>query len=186
MLNKIDNSILLSFRAAGNTSVPIGPAWLVDFMQDVSSLGSVTVVIIITVLTSGLLILKREYRSLKVILIAVIAGGTIDLLMKVVISRQRPQLVTHLAPIDSFSFPSGHSAMSAIIYLSLLSIIFTLDLKRSIKIYFLFSAVILIFLVGISRIYLGVHYPSDVLGGWMLGLSWSSISNLLVQKSKYP
>ena len=184
MLNKIDNSILLSFRNSGNTSIPIGPDWLFDFMQDVSSLGSVTVVIIITMLTSGFLIIKREYGSLKVILIAVIAGGTTDLLMKVIVSRQRPQVVTHLAAVDTFSFPSGHSVMSAVIYLSLLSIVFSLNLKRSIKIYFLYSALILIFLVGISRIYLGVHYPTDVLGGWALGLSWCSVSAMLVQKLK--
>lgn len=183
-LNNIDNSILLTLRNSGNTSIPIGPAWLLDFMRDISALGGVTVVVLITILTSGFLIIKREYGSLKVILLAVIAGGIFELLLKEIFARPRPQIVSHLVTVDSLSYPSGHSVMSVIIYLSLITIIFGLNINKKIKIYFLYSAIFLILLIGISRIYLGVHYPSDVLGGWALGLAWSSISILLVQKFK--
>jgi undecaprenyl-diphosphatase len=183
-INFLDNSILLSFRNARNTSIPAGPEWLLSFMLDVSALGSATIVFLVTILTSGLLILKNKYSSLRVILFAFIGGGIIELLMKEIFSRQRPQIVLHFVNVNSLSYPSGHSAMSAIIYISLIFIIFTLDIKTSIKIYFLYSAVFLILIIGISRIYLGVHYPSDVLGGWALGLIWSSISVILARNFK--
>jgi undecaprenyl-diphosphatase len=183
-INFLDNSILLSFRNARNTSIPAGPEWLLSFMLDVSALGSATIVLLVTILTSGLLILKNKYSSLRVILFAFIGGGIIELLMKEIFSRQRPQIVLHFVNVNSLSYPSGHSAMSAIIYISLIFIIFTLDIKTSIKIYFLYSAVFLILIIGISRIYLGVHYPSDVLGGWALGLIWSSISVILARNFK--
>ncbi|MGD1005621.1 MAG: phosphatase PAP2 family protein [Ignavibacteriaceae bacterium] len=183
-INYIDNAILLSLRNTNNHSIPIGPGWLLNFMRDVSALGSVTIVVLITILTSGFLILKKEYPSLRVVLFASISGGIIELLMKGIFSRPRPHIVPHLVNVDSLSYPSGHSAISAIIYLSLIFIIFTLDIKRSIKISFLYSAIFLILLIGISRIYLGVHYPSDVLGGWALGLIWSSISVILAHNFK--
>lgn len=178
----IDNLILLSFRKAANTSIPIGPDWLLDFMRDISALGSVTVVIVITVLASGFLIIKKRYQILNILLSAVLGGGLFDLLLKEVFYRPRPQVVPHLVNVDSLSYPSGHSVMSAAVYLTLALILLNLDIKRNIKIYFLYSAIFLILIIGISRIYLGVHYPSDVLGGWDLGLFWSSASVIFLRK----
>jgi undecaprenyl-diphosphatase len=153
-------------------------------MVDISALGSITIVVLVTILASGFLIIRKEYRQVRIILFAAISGGIIELLIKEILSRQRPRIVPHLVNVDSLSFPSGHSVMSAIIYLSLISIIFSLDIKRSIKIYFLYSAILLILIIGFSRVYLGVHYPSDVLGGWALGLIWSSLSVILARNFK--
>ncbi|MGA7722955.1 MAG: phosphatase PAP2 family protein [Ignavibacteriaceae bacterium] len=180
----IDNSILLLLRNTENTSIPVGPGWLLNFMKYITALGSIPVVILITIFTSGLLILKKEYRSLKLILFAATGGGVIELLMKEIFSRPRPQIVPHLVSVDSLSYPSGHSAITSIILLSLVLIIYNSEIKESIKLYFLYSGILLIFIIGISRIYLGVHYPSDVLGGWSLGLIWSSISAILAYKVK--
>jgi len=180
----IDNSILLLLRNTENTSIPVGPGWLLNFMKYITALGSIPVVILITIFTSGLLILKKEYRSLKLILFAATGGGVIELLMKEIFSRPRPQIVPHLVSVDSLSYPSGHSAITSIILLSLVLIIYNSEIKGSIKLYFLYSVILLIFIIGISRIYLGVHYPSDVLGGWSLGLIWSSISAILAYKVK--
>ena len=153
-------------------------------MQDVTALGSVTVVVLITLLASGFVIIKKDSISLKFILISIIGGGLLELLMKGIFSRPRPAAVTHLVYADTLSFPSGHSAISSVVYLSLVYIIFNLDIKRNIKLYFLYSAVILILLVGFSRIYLGVHFPTDVIGGWALGLSWISISLIITNHLK--
>jgi undecaprenyl-diphosphatase len=178
----IDNLILLSFRNAANTSIPIGPYWLLDFMRDVSALGSVSVAIVITVIASGFLIIKKGYKTLNILLSAVLGGGMFDLLLKEVFTRPRPRVVPHLVNVDSLSYPSGHSVMSAAIYLTLALILINLDIKRNIKMFFLYSAIFLILIIGISRIYLGVHYPSDVLGGWDLGLIWSSFSVMFLRK----
>jgi undecaprenyl-diphosphatase len=180
----IDNSILLLLRNTGNASIPVGPGWFLDFMQDISSLGSVTAVILITVLISGLLIIKKEYITLNSLLTTIIGGGLIELLMKEIFSRPRPQIIPHLVTVYSFSFPSGHSAISTIVYLALAFLIFKFEIKRSIKLYFLISAVFLILLIGFSRVYLGVHYPTDVLGGWTLGLTWISSRLLFSNKFK--
>ena len=180
----IDNFVLLSFRNSGNTSIPIGPGWLLYFMQGVSAMGSVPVVAGITILTSGILILKKKYISLRLILFAAIGGAIVELLMKEFFSRPRPWIVPHLVSVESLSYPSGHSAMSAIIYLSLVFLILPFEVKRSIKLFILYSALFLILLIGISRIYLGVHYPSDVLSGWALGLFWCSTSYIFAQNFK--
>lgn len=179
----IDNSVLLLLRNTGNSSIPVGPGWFLDFIQDISSFGSVTAVILITILTSGLLIIKKEYVLLNSFLTTIIGGGLIELLMKEIFSRPRPQIVSHLVNVDTYSFPSGHSAISTIVYLALAFLIFKFEIKRSIKLYFLSSAIFLILLIGFSRIYLGVHFPSDVLGGWALGLTW--ISSRLMFSNKF-
>jgi undecaprenyl-diphosphatase len=153
-------------------------------MQGVSAMGSVPVVAVITILTSGILILKKKYISLRLILFAAIGGGIVELLMKGFFSRPRPRIVPHLVSVDSLSYPSGHSAMSAIIYSSLVFLIFSLKVKRSLKLCILYSAIFLILIIGISRIYLGVHYPSDVLSGWALGLFWSSTGFILAHNFK--
>jgi undecaprenyl-diphosphatase len=175
-LGYIDSSILLWFRNSANPSIPIGPVWLLDFMMDITALGSVTIIFIVTIIASGLFIIKKEYLFLRFILLSVIGGGIIDLILKLVFARPRPQIVPHLVSVDSLSYPSGHSVMSMMVYISLIFIIFYLDINKNIKLFLLYSAVVLIFLIGISRMYLGVHYPSDILGGWSLGLIWCSIS----------
>ncbi len=178
----IDDLILLSFRQNGNTSIPVGPAWLMDFMTDISSLGSVSIIVAVTLFVSGCMIVKKNFNLLWIILFAAIGGGLLDLLLKYLFARPRPEIVPHLVNVESWSFPSGHSVMSAVIYLSLAVIFIPVDMDRSIKKYILTSAVIISFLIGVSRIYLGVHYPSDVLAGWMLGTAWCCISMLLAER----
>jgi undecaprenyl-diphosphatase len=182
--DNIDKFILLSLRETNNTAVPIGPDWLLIFMKDVSSIGSVSILTLLTLLISGYLIIDKKLKLFRLILFAVLGGCFVELLIKSIFSRQRPEIVPHLIEVNSWSFPSGHSVMSAAVFLSLTAIIFQFNIKQSAKIYFLVFAIILVLLVGISRIYLGVHYPSDVAGGWALGLVWSSLTALLAHSHK--
>jgi len=171
-----DKSILLSFRQSGDNSIPAGPVWLLDFMTDISFLGSVTVIILITLFVSVFFIIKKNLTLLWVILFAAIGGGALDLILKEIFARPRPEVVPHLVNASTWSFPSGHSVMSAVVYISLAVIFIPANLNNRLKKYILTSAIILSLLIGISRIYLGVHYPTDVLGGWILGAIWSCIS----------
>lgn len=169
-----DMQILKSFRYPGNLARPIGPGWLFEVMRDITSLGGTTVVSLITFFVIGYFILQKQYSMLFLVLAAVIGGVVIDLELKELFGRIRPQIIPSLIPEKSFGFPSGHSMMSTIIYLSLASLIARLQVRRRDKIYIISVAVFLSFMIGISRIYLGVHYPTDVLGGWSLGLAWAA------------
>ena len=182
LTKSFDDTILLSMRQTENASIPVGPAWLKNFMIDISSLGSVSIIVLIVVFVSGFLIIKRDFKLLRVILFAAIGGGIIDLLLKILFTRPRPEIVPHFVNAEFWSFPSGHSIMSSVVYLSLAAIFIPVKMNENIKKYFLIFAVVITLLVGLSRIYLGVHYPTDVLAGWLLGTAWSCISILLADK----
>jgi undecaprenyl-diphosphatase len=167
--------ILKSFRYPGNLARPIGPPWLFEVMRDVTSLGGSTIVFLITIFVIGYFLLQKQYGMLFLVLAAVIGGAVIDLELKELFSRIRPQIIPNLIPEKSFGFPSGHSMMSTIIYLSLASLIARLQVRWRDKIYIISVAIFLSFMIGISRLYLGVHYPTDVLGGWSLGLAWAAL-----------
>ena len=169
-----DMQILKSLRSPDNLARPIGPDWIFEVMRDITSLGGSTIVFLITFFVVGYFILQKQYSMLFLVLAAVIGGAVIDLMLKELFGRIRPQIVPNLIPVKSFGFPSGHSMMSTIKYLSLASILARLQARRRDKIYIISVAVFLSFMIGISRIYLGVHYPTDVLGGWSLGLAWAA------------
>lgn len=175
ILQKYDYSILLLFRKQGEISSPIGPVWVTEMLRDITSLGSETVLTILVVIIAIFLILRKEYRTLYLILLVASGGFLVDLLLKYSFARERPDIVLHLTYVSSKSFPSGHSMMSAAIYLSLATIIARTQKNLTIRIYLITIAAILAFLIGISRVYLGVHYPSDVLAGWIAGSTWAAV-----------
>jgi undecaprenyl-diphosphatase len=109
------------------------------------------------------------------VLAAVGGGQLVSTLLKLGIDRPRPDLVPHLMLETSRSFPSGHAMMSAVTYLTLGSLLARIVKERRLKIFFLTVAVLLTFVVGVSRVYLGVHWPSDVLAGWCAGFAWAMI-----------
>ena len=109
------------------------------------------------------------------VLIATSGGLVLSLILKAAFSRPRPSIVPHLSYVHTSSFPSGHSIMSAVVYLTLGALLTQLVGKVQLKFYFLFVAAALSFLVGLSRTYMGVHYPTDVLAGWTVGLVWATL-----------
>jgi undecaprenyl-diphosphatase len=170
-----DVQILRLLRTTGNIARPIGPKWLFEAMRDITSLGGATVGFLITFIVIVYFILQKQYSMLFLVLAAVIGGGIIDLELKVIFSRIRPQVVPNLIQEISYGFPGGHSMMSTIIYLSLASLIARLQSRWRDKIDITSGAIFLSIMIGISRIYLGVHYPTAVLGGWSIGLAWASL-----------
>jgi undecaprenyl-diphosphatase len=174
-----DDWILLSLRNNQNVNQPIGPQWLEIAMINITSLGSAVIITLITIIVVGYLIFQKNYFYIFVVLFATIGGTILVLLLKNFFGRERPELVPHLVYAVSFSFPSGHSMMSAVVYLTQASLISKIQKSKSLKIYILTIAIILTVLIGLSRIYLGVHYPTDVLAGWALGTAWAYICWLL-------
>jgi undecaprenyl-diphosphatase len=171
----IDLQILRSLRDPVNPHKPIGPEWLFEGMRDITSLGGATVVFLITLISVGYFLLQKEYTLLILILVATIGGAILDLELKEYFARVRPSVIPRLVDVKSYGFPSGHSMMSTIVYFSLASLMIRIQGQRLYKIFVLSVAFSLTFIIGVSRVYLGVHYPTDVIAGWSLGLAWASL-----------
>jgi len=169
-----DESILNSLRDKNNIKLPVGPSWLQEFMGDITSFGGGTAIFIITTIVVIYLILQKEYSDMWFILGATIGGTLISFGLKELFPRERPNEIFRLITVSSLSFPSGHSMMSAVIYLTEASLLARIQKIRKIRIYIISVAITLTFLIGFSRVYLGVHYPTDVIGGWSVGSAWAS------------
>ena len=176
-----DADILLAFRQAGQPNVPVGPLWLEGAMRDITSLGSASVLVLITTATIIYFLLVRRWATALLIFVAVAGGQVLSSLLKVGIDRPRPELVSHLVTETSLSFPSGHAMLSAVTYLTLGSLAARFLPGRVAKIYVLSLSVLVAVLVGVSRIYLGVHWPSDVLAGWCAGFGWAMLCWLVAR-----
>lgn len=168
-----DTAILLAFRNPADLADPIGPWWLEQVMKDITSLGSSAVLTIITVIALGYLLIERKYHAAAFLLVAMLGGTALSTLLKLGFDRPRPDLVAHGAQVYSASFPSGHALMSAVAYLTLGALLARVQKGHRAKIYFLAVAVVLTLLIGVSRLYLGVHWPTDVLAGWCIGAAWA-------------
>lgn len=175
----LDRAILRGLRTTANTSVPIGPHWLAYSMIDVTSLGSVTVLTLITVLAVGFLVAVRKHSTAIFVAVAVSSGALLSSGLKVLFFRARPDVVPQLVHVSSASFPSGHAMNSAVVYLTLATLLARSQQGMRVRIYFLGTAIVLTMLVGISRVFLGVHWPSDVVAGWSVGAAWAVMCSLL-------
>jgi undecaprenyl-diphosphatase len=177
-----DTKILQALRDPADPSKPIGPAWIEEPLLDLTALGGSTVLGLVVVVVVGFLVLQARYRTAAVVAITSISGELLNAAMKHLFDRPRPSIVPHLRTVYTTSFPSGHAMESAIVYLTLGAILMRAAESRFTKAYILGVAVLLTILVGISRVYLGVHYPTDVIAGWIIGFVWASICWLVAQR----
>lgn len=172
----IDETILLSLRTPGDPSDPLGPGWVEEWARDLTALGSVGVLTLITAASAIYLVLSRKHRAALFVAIAIASGTALSFALKAGFDRPRPDLVPHETIVYTTSFPSAHSMMSALVYLTLGAFVARLQPKRRLKAYVLLFAILVTIIVGISRVYLGVHWPTDVLAGWVAGAVWAMIS----------
>ena len=172
---EVDTAVLLAFRNPADLADPIGPPWLEAAFRDITSLGGTVVLTFITIIVSGYLLMDGK-RATALLVIAAIGGGyLVSNLLKLGFGRPRPELVAHLVDVRSLSFPSGHAMLSATTYLTLGALLARVHSRRRIKAYLLAVAVGTTLLVGVSRVYLGVHWPTDVLAGWCAGAAWAML-----------
>ena len=170
---RFDDWAVRVMRQADDPSEPIGPTWLSEVGRDLTALGGIAFLTLLTVTVAGFLWIKRMYGAMLLVLAATVGGLVVSLLLKAAYDRPRPDLVPHLSQVLTSSFPSGHSMMSATVFLTLGALLGRFVQERVLKAYFLLVAVTLTVLVGLSRVYMGVHYPTDVLTGWVAGLAWA-------------
>ena len=176
----LDVRILLALRNPADPARPIGPWWLQLYGVDITSLGSFAVLTLVSAAVVGFLVLQGRPHTAVFVALTAASGEVANYLLKQFFNRPRPTVVPHLI-IASPSFPSGHAMESAIVYLTLGAVMMRVAERRVTKMYCLGIAVLLTVLVGVSRIYLGVHYPSDVVAGWAVGFMWASAWWLVAQ-----
>jgi undecaprenyl-diphosphatase len=168
-----DEGVLLMLRDPADPAMPRGPAWLTKMMVDITALGGVTVLTLLVTLVVVYLALRQKYRTALFVTASILGGWALSSAMKLGIARPRPEVVQHLVEVTDLSFPSGHAMLSAITYLTLGAMLSRLEERASLRYFFPLVAVVLTLIIGLSRIYLGVHYPTDVLGGWAAGTVWA-------------
>jgi undecaprenyl-diphosphatase len=176
----LDRTILLAFRNAADSSDPIGPRWFEEVMRDITALGGTTVLTMITLGVAGYLALDGKRHAAVVVLVSIGTGLLLSHGLKLGFARPRPDLVPHGATVYTASFPSGHATMAAVVYLTLGVLLARTRAKRTIRVYILTTAMLLTALVGVSRVYLGVHWPTDVIAGWAAGTAWALLCWLVM------
>lgn len=172
-----DERLVQMFRSPGDPTLLVGPRWLTEIARDLTALGGGTVVTLVVAAVSGFLFLTRKRHALIAILVATGGGIALSYVLKGHFARPRPELVPHLSIVTSSSFPSGHSILAAVVYLTLAATMIRLVERRALKLYIVGVACIVVLAVGASRVLLGVHYPTDVAAGWAVGVAWAIACN---------
>lgn len=174
-----DEGLLLALRDPADTAEPIGPAWVEAAFRDITALGGRSVLTAVTLAALGYLLLAGRRTTAALVAFAVLGGTLLSTLLKAGFARPRPDLVAHLVEVSSQSFPSGHAMMSTVTWLTLGTLLATAQPTRRLKAYVLGTGIAIALLVGVSRVYLGVHWPTDVLAGWCIGTAWALVCWLI-------
>jgi undecaprenyl-diphosphatase len=173
-VDELDRTVMFALRSPGNLGDAVGPGWVEGAVRDVTALGSYMILTLLSIAVAAFFLIRRQFHA-AVLVVASAGGGALLMnALKGAFSRPRPQIVPHLfSEATSYSFPSGHALASATIYLTLAALLSRMVEDRRLKVYFVGVAIFLTLIVGGSRVYLGVHWPSDVLAGWTVGLGWA-------------
>jgi len=166
---RFDESVI---RAIGDQP---GPRIMEEIGRDITALGGIAVLTIVTSAVVGFLVLERKYHAAIYLVGATLGGVVLSGTLKHFVDRPRPQLVSHRSIVYTTSFPSGHSMISAVVYLTLGALLARYTTDARLRLYFLAVALTVTILVGVSRVYMGVHWPTDVLAGWAAGAVWALI-----------
>ena len=172
---KFDSAILLAFRTPGDLAKPIGPAWLPLSAMDISALGGFTLQWLLGGAAIVYLLSIRRRTEAAWLAASVVGASLANATIKHLLHRPRPQVVPHLTMVDNASFPSGHAMISAAILLTVGAMIAETEKSRRARVAIMSFFALLVALIGMSRIYLGVHWPTDVLAGWCFGAGWALI-----------
>ena len=170
---EFDLRVIHQLRRPDDFARPIGPSWLIEAGQEITALGGISVLMLVVLAVVGYLLRQRAFEAVWLVLVATLGGTLLSFTLKFFFGRERPDVMLHLDTVHSSSFPSGHAMLSAVVYLTLGALLAQVVPRRADKMYFIIVAFVLTLLIGLTRVYLGVHYPTDVLAGWSVGLAWA-------------
>lgn len=178
----LDRWLIQALRSPSDPGTPDGPFWLRRALTDVTALGGSPVLTLLTIIAAGYLLAVRKAAAALFMVGSIATGAIASNLLKLFYARPRPDLVVHLVDTVSTSFPSGHAMNSAIVYLTLGALLARAEADRAVRVYLMAVALFLTLLIGFSRVYLGVHWPSDVLAGWCVGGAWAILCSLIARR----
>lgn len=178
----LDRALLLALRNPLDSADPLGPHWVEELGRDLTALGGVGILTLFTFSILGFLLLRRQFHASVYLVLSVGGGILVSSLLKMLFSRPRPDLVAHGSYVYTTSFPSGHSMMATATFFTLAALLASLESSLRVRAYLLGMATVFSLLVGLSRIYLGVHWPTDVLAGWAAGIAWALLCWLIAQQ----
>ncbi|WP_142849759.1 phosphatase PAP2 family protein [Telmatospirillum sp. J64-1] len=171
--NELDQLVLFHLRVNGDPAHLVGPHWLVTAAQDITALGSFTVVYLFSAIAIFFLMLARRFRAALLVAVSVGGGTVLSIMLKDVFSRARPDIAWHVVETATASFPSSHATSAAVAYLTLGALLARMTPRLRLKLFIMGTAILLTVMIGLTRIYLGVHWLSDVVAGWALGAAWA-------------
>ncbi len=174
-----DRWLLLSLQSVGEETLPRGPAWIREAGRDLTALGSISVLILVIVAGTGWLLMLGRWRLAAFGGVTIILGILASFGLKLLFEQPRPDLVSNVTPTFTSSFPSSHAMASLVTYLGLALLLASDKRRRAMARYLIVVGLGVSIVSGVSRVYLGVHWPSDVVAGWLAGLTWLLLIGLI-------
>ena len=177
----LDHTGLLFWRTSPRLE-PAGPPLLLEMVRDLTALGGVLLRNLLAIGAAWALVLLRLRREAVLLALTVASGWLVNTLLKGLIGRPRPEIVPHLTAAGGASFPSGHSFNSAVVFIAVALAFATLSARQSVRLTIIGSAIAISLAVAWSRVWLGVHFPTDVIAGWLGGAGWAFLATTLLHR----
>ena len=177
----VDAAGLLFWRQGADLR-PSGSPWLLEAVRDYTALGGVLLRNLIAIFALVALLFLRLRREAALLALTIVSGWAVNSAIKALVGRPRPEIVPHLTEAGGLSFPSGHSFNSAVVYIAIALAFAALSRQQSVRATIVLTAMALTLLVALSRVWLGVHYPSDAIAGWLGGAGWAFMASALLYR----
>ncbi len=181
---RFDRAVLLALRQTADPNLPVGPLWLRETARDITALGGFTVLTLVSLASVAVLLVYDRHRQALVFGTTAIVAQVAAEVIKHFVGRERPTFVTQYDMTSSSSFPSGHSMMAPAIYFTLAAIVAAGELRPGARRLLMAGSGVLVVAIGVSRIYLGVHWPTDVVAGWTLGSAIALVAWVALQQGR--
>jgi len=172
----------LMFWRDGAALEPVGPRFLLEGVRDLTALGGVLLRNLIGLGAVVALLFVGMQREAVLLTLTVAGGWLVEFAVKVLVGRPRPEIVPHLTEAGGASFPSGHSFNAAVVYIAIALAFATMSARESVRLTIIATAIVVSLAIAWSRVWLGVHFPTDAAAGWLGGAGWAFLAAAVLQR----